>query len=205
MEDERKDMTVTFPFAEAENGIQDFSSKLRFSDATLSSIKLKPSKLGAVSGSFSGSFSRSTIVINPVLNAEPREIDVLQSSKVISLLNLSSWQLNTIRAIAKLANLPDDWDGYGSSKIQPNALTTAFHLVLAIQVEEPPTPHISPVPGGGIQLEWQASTRELELEILPDGSIEFLTVLEVNDIEEDCLPIDRVGEAQKLIYWLIDK
>jgi hypothetical protein len=203
LEDEGKDMNGTFPFAEVENGIQDFSSKMRFSDATLSSTKVR--KLGAVSGSFSASFPNSTIVINSALNAQPREIDVLQSSKVISLLNLSSWQLNTIRAIAKLANLPDNWDGYGSSKIQPKALATAFHLVLAIQVEEPPTPHISPVPGGGIQLEWQTSTRELELEILPDGSIEFLTVLEGNDVEEDFLPLDKVGEAQRLIYWLMDK
>ncbi len=196
-------MTVTFPFAEAENGIQDSSSKMRFSDATLSSTKVR--KLGAVFGSFSSSFSHSTIVINPALNAEPRDIDVLQSSKVISLLNLSSWQLNTIRAIAKLARLQDNWDGYGSSKIQPKVLATAFRLVLEVQIEEPPTPHISPVPGGGIQLEWQTSTRELELEILPDGSIEFLTVLEGNDVEEDCLPLDQVGEAQRLIYWLMDK
>lgn len=196
-------MTVTFPFAQAENGIQEFPCEMRFSNATLSSTKL--SKLGDVYRSFPDSFSSSTVVINFALNSEPRDIDVLQSSKVIPLLNLSSWQLNTIRAIAKLARLPDDWDGYGSSKIQPKALGTACDLVLAIQVEEPPTPHISPVPGGGIQLEWQTSTRELELEILPDGSIEFLTVLEGNDMEEACLPLDKVGEAQRLIYWLMNK
>ncbi len=196
-------MTVTFPFAEAENNIQKFSSELWFSDATFSSTKVR--KLGDVSRSFPGSFFSSPVVINSALNPERRDIDVLQSSKVIPLSKLSSWQLNTIRAIAKLGSLPDNWDGYGSSKIQPKALATAFHLVLAIQVEEPPTPHISPVPGGGIQLEWQTSTRELELEILPDGSIEFLTVLEGNDVEEDCLPLDQVGEAQRLIYWLMDK
>ena len=203
MEDEGKDMTATFPFAEAENRIQDFSSEMRFSDATLSSTKVR--KLGAVSRNFSGSFSTSTLLINSALNTESTDIDVLQSSKVIPLSKLSPWQLNTIRAVVKLANLPDNWDGYGSSKIQPKALATAFHLVLAIQIEEPPTPHISPVPGGGIQLEWQTSTRELELEILPDGSIEFLTVLEGNDMEEGCLPLDQVGEAQRLIYWLMKK
>ncbi|HEY9833366.1 MAG TPA: hypothetical protein V6D26_22630 [Stenomitos sp.] len=196
-------MTATFPFAETENRLQELPSKMQFNDASFSSTKLR--KLGVVSRSLSGYFFPSPVAINSALKAESRGIDLLESTRVIPLSKLSPWQLNTIRGIAKLANLPDNWDGYGSSKIQQKALETAFHLVLAIQLEEPPTPHISPVPGGGIQLEWQTSTRELELEILPDGSIEFLTVLEGNDIEEDCLPLDRVGEAQRLIYWLMDK
>ncbi len=37
-------------------------------------------------------------------------------------------------------------------------------------------PHFVPVPGGGVQLEWELPRRELELEIRPSGDVDFLIV-----------------------------
>lgn len=79
--------------------------------------------------------------------------------------------------INELAELPENWDSYGSRSIQEKALTVARHIIQEINTRQLPLPRAYPVPGGGIQLEWCILGRgELEVEILPDGSIEFLEV-----------------------------
>lgn len=78
--------------------------------------------------------------------------------------------------LENLRNLPNNWDGYGSRKIQSPALKTVGMMFVMIQVRRLPIPHVSPVPGGGVQLEWENSPYALELEIFPDGFIEFLFV-----------------------------
>lgn len=125
--------------------------------------------------------------------------------RLIPLSTLNSWQLNTLRAISKLSKLPEDWDGYGSPKIKPEALKTAFDLVLAIEIKYIPTCHVYPVPGGGIQLEWQNFNRELEIEILHNGAIEFLTVAEDEEMEEGSLSLGEIDEVRNLLFWLIGK
>ena len=128
-----------------------------------------------------------------------------QFSRVIPLSDVEPWLLVVWKAIAKLKELPDNWDGYGSPAIQSAALTAGFRLVLAIKTEKQPIPHVSPVPGGGIQLEWQTPNRELELEILPNGSVEYLTVTKDDQMEDGCLSVDQTDKVQGLIRWLIDK
>jgi len=69
-----------------------------------------------------------------------------------------------------------NWDGYGSPPIEQAALRKAITLLEAIQRYDLPTPEICPVTGGGIGIDWQLHPRELEIEVLPDGSAEFLMV-----------------------------
>jgi hypothetical protein len=82
----------------------------------------------------------------------------------------------TLQAIAHLAELPDNWDTYGSPTIRPAALESARRVVAAIECPDLPEPQVSPVAGGGIGLTWNTGNRELLVELLPDGSVEYLMV-----------------------------
>src|SRR5581483_7638676 len=75
----------------------------------------------------------------------------------------------------ELTSLPENWDGYGSLPIQARAKETALKLIELLDQLDMPIPHFAPVSGGGLQMEWQKGKRELELEILPQGEVLFLT------------------------------
>ena len=89
---------------------------------------------------------------------------------------IQDWRVIAIRKINDLRNLPVDWDGYGSQQIEQRAIDTAVSVVLKLP-KDLSAPHVAPVPGGGIQLEWQSGT---EVEILPNGSMELLVSLKLD-------------------------
>ena len=79
----------------------------------------------------------------------------------------------TLEAVRAVRDLPAGWDGYGSPSLTPSALRTAAYLVTQVEILESP-PHVAPVPGGGIQLEWTLGDRELEIEVTPEGDVLYL-------------------------------
>lgn len=108
-----------------------------------------------------------------------------------------------------LAALPNNWDGFGSPPIQPAALQTAHWLVGTLERLALPAPQIFPVTGSGISFTWRLDTRELEIEILPDGSAQYLVVATEpatgrEETQEEPLPLDRPEYGQSLAAWLID-
>ena len=113
----------------------------------------------------------------------------------------SSWHHSAVDAVFRLGGLTANWDGYGSPPIKQAVLRKALALLDAIQNYDLPTPEICPVTGGGIGIAWQKQTRELEVEILPDGSAEFLMVERQNKEEkttEGSLPPDSTSAVQRL-------
>lgn len=105
------------------------------------------------------------------------------------------------QALAELATLPDNWDGYGSPGLQAAAVKAAFQLLAAVEKEGLPAPHLCPVTGGGVGLAWQVGSRELEVEILPDGTMGYLTV-EGEDMHEGPLSLADVEQVKWLTSWL---
>jgi hypothetical protein len=68
-------------------------------------------------------------------------------------------------------------------------------------------PTVCPVTGGGYSLTWQRSERGLEIEILPDGTAEYLAtktdpISGVESSQEGLLSLDQ---APDLATWLIDE
>jgi len=61
-------------------------------------------------------------------------------------------------------------------------------------------PDLRPVPGGGLQLEWRFSARELEIGILPDATAEFLAVFEQNRMVEGDLA--DAAEVPLVYLWV---
>lgn len=72
-------------------------------------------------------------------------------------------------ALAALAELQDDWDGYGAARIDPAAVRFAQLLIDQLISGGANAPSVLPVPDGGVQLEWSAGPVELEFEIEPGG------------------------------------
>jgi hypothetical protein len=127
-----------------------------------------------------------------------------QLSGIVPLTHATPQFLEAVRTISGLMHLPPNWDSYGSPRIQEATVRRAVQVLYIVEKEKmaPPSPHIVPVSGGGLQIEWRTGGRELEIELLPDGSIEFLTV-EGEQINESFLRPDRIDlVVPMLIEWL---
>jgi len=126
-----------------------------------------------------------------------------QWSDVIPIRGLSSRQIEAVIGALKTENLPDNWDGYGSPPPPQRVVNISIKLLEAIPFDDLPVPHVVPVSGGGIQIEWSIGQRELELEILPDGSVEFLKAERGQPLEEGKLTSVASSQVQSLLAWLI--
>lgn len=116
-----------------------------------------------------------------------------------------SWLHLAESKISELSKLPENWDSYGSRAIQQAAIEQASALLVKLANQNLPQPDIFPVPGGGIQLEFQQESRELEIEILPDGLTEYLTVNEDGEMLEDSIPSGSQDDLYRLALWLQGK
>ena len=116
---------------------------------------------------------------------------------------LSQWQVQAVKMVLQTANLLENWDTYGSAAPTPAAVDTAMALIMQIDLEDIPVPYVVPVPGGGIQLEWIMNQRELELEVLPDGSVEFLKTESGQPTQEGPLARASPPEIASLVAWLV--
>ncbi|MBI5197979.1 MAG: hypothetical protein HZA19_05150 [Nitrospirae bacterium] len=125
-----------------------------------------------------------------------------QWDTVVPLYNLSNWQTEAIKKILQLSNLPPDWDSYGSQPPSVKVVNTAIDIIEAIPSQEDlPTPHLAPISGGGIQIEWNISQRDLEIEVIPDGSIRFLKAQNGEPLEEG--KIVNSYKLESLTIWLV--
>jgi hypothetical protein len=111
--------------------------------------------------------------------------------------------------VATLSALSANWDGQGSPAIQPVALEVINRLIKEIECYDLSPAFIGPVSGGGIGIEWRSGKRDLNLEILPDGSIAFLTAekapsgFDPNQMFDGQISGDRLNEVRPLIKWLL--
>lgn len=114
------------------------------------------------------------------------------------------------RAISRIAELRQGWDGGASPAPQRAAVSAANRLLEQIErYSELPVPCVGPAVGGGVGIEWRFETRNLDLEVLPDGSVEYLKAdqnpagFDVNNMEDGPLLLDNPKEAHALIRWLM--
>jgi hypothetical protein len=130
-----------------------------------------------------------------------------QRTKVTSLF-AAPWVLSALDRIAKLADLPDNWDGYGSPRIDPRAIEAARRFVARVAFDSLPLPHVSPVLGGSAGLHWRYGDRELEFTFHPDGEIEFLKVLGADLDRDENMETGTLREEPEtaglmLLLWMV--
>jgi hypothetical protein len=121
------------------------------------------------------------------LGSPPRSGDV-NSSGIIPYLNLSPSYRDAIETVRRLSQLPDDWDSYGSGPLEPAAVEAAANALGTASRSGLPAPFVGPVSGGGLQFEWTLRDHEVELEVLPDGTLRYLIVPRSDAEEEGRIP-----------------
>lgn len=109
-------------------------------------------------------------------------------------------QLNIIN------NLPDNWDSYGSPKLERGLFVNARQFVRFLDsLFIDSAPDVVPISGGGVQFEWQYGGRELEIEFSTNSIIEYLKVDEDENMEENLFSIEQMtDEIPKLFSWLFN-
>jgi hypothetical protein len=116
---------------------------------------------------------------------------------------LSQWQIQGIKRLRKVLSLPENWDSYGSCPPTEEAANTATDILTKIDIDYFVAPRVVPVSGGGLQLEWEIGTRALELEILDDGSVEYLTTERREPHQEG--PLHAVADVRPIFLWLLSE
>jgi hypothetical protein len=100
---------------------------------------------------------------------------------------------------------PDDWDSYGGATPTDASIQAAGELLRLLQIrlealngQWANPSHISPLPVGGVQLEWDGLRKDLEVEVGPDGHLAYLLVdrtgAERQYREDDAVPAATVIE-----------
>jgi hypothetical protein len=114
-----------------------------------------------------------------------------------------AWHVGAITKVFRVAGLPNNWDSYGSQSPTSKALDRAIGLVTYVAAagleDLIPTPSVYPVSGGGIRLEWQDNAKELALEVLPNGLVEFFQAQGNCALHEGQLVSDQIPA---LLEWL---
>ena len=113
------------------------------------------------------------------------------------------WFVEAIHDIRRLTELEEDWDGYGSSPIGASVFETTVFLLgrFASEADPLPVPDLAPVTGGGLHLEFGIGSKELEIEVLPDTSIEVL--LTDGDVEQESPRMRADWLNVKCLLWVI--
>jgi hypothetical protein len=133
-----------------------------------------------------------------------------QWSDVTSLWTSQAWVPAARHSVAALCALRPNWDGQGSPAPHKVVLDLLNRLIKELECYDLTTAHIGPVSGGGVGIEWRCGKRDLNLEILPDGSLEFLKAEKTASgfdpaaMVDGEIPSDGLNELRPLVRWLID-
>jgi hypothetical protein len=115
------------------------------------------------------------LVFGAFYTPEPTHEDEVRVSVPYSSVERMETALARIRS---LASLESNWDSYGAVPLQRGAVLHAVRLVAAIlQNEDVPLPAIVPTSQGGLQLEWHRGRATLEMEVLPNRTVEVFFLM----------------------------
>jgi len=76
------------------------------------------------------------------------------------------WEVEVVRRVVKLLEMPEGWDSYGAAKIKKDAGMFALEILQKVMRPRTPIPQIVPTAAGGIQIEWHEKGIDLEIDIL---------------------------------------
>lgn len=106
------------------------------------------------------------------LPSAPRKAHA-QWVEVATLSQSPPWLASALRAVTDLGRLGNDWDGYGSPPLAHESLKSAREVLGHVGDLDVPWPEVAPVTGG-VFFHWQLGAREVEVEVLPNGTVDYL-------------------------------
>jgi hypothetical protein len=131
---------------------------------------------------------------------QDRESNRRQWSEVKSLQS-PAWLKEIYDRISDLKNLDQDWDGNGGLSVTDSAIKSIRVLLSRLDIEDMPTPHVAPIPDGGIGLHWRVGSRDLEIEADPSGAVHYLhTIIGGEPVFADA---NSLAEAQNALDWVL--
>lgn len=108
-----------------------------------------------------------------------------------------------VDTLYKIFKNDDNWDGYDSPKISESLKQKCFEILEIIGKNQFDFPYVFPVCGGGIQFEWRAGNKELEIEFNEDEVSALRTEKFANNrcryIEDENINLDQIPE---FCLWL---
>lgn len=119
-------------------------------------------------------------------------------------LDVNDWFKEAIDRISGLGKLQGNWDTFGSRRVSGRAISKAKFLLSNLDVEDLPRPHIAALPDGGVGFHWRIADRDLEIEIDPEGSMQYLKTV-VGEGPMDPEDADLPTDVQPALDWTIGK
>lgn len=108
------------------------------------------------------------------------------------------WMLRVWERLQALQELPENWNGYGESPVALEAVAQTAELLVDIGPTQP-MPDIVPLCDGGLQIEWSDSSRELEIEVGPQGARTAFFVDDEGREQEFEVSAEDVPEIRTLV------
>ncbi len=87
-------------------------------------------------------------------------------------LHAMEWFYPTLRAMAALPWRTDNWSS-GATRTQGAAIACMVETLLEVLDSHTPPPAVVPTWNGGVQVEWHRNGIDLEIEVDPEGEIEY--------------------------------
>ena len=115
------------------------------------------------------------------------------------------WKDKVLEGLEKIANLPEDWDGEGSPKIDPKLLGSVRSLlwqVAGADVPELQNLFVVPISGGGFQIEWDSDKKHLEISFGDNIHAMFLTE-ETVDEKVQMVSGEFDSDNRNALVWLL--
>jgi hypothetical protein len=84
-----------------------------------------------------------------------------------------TWINPTFTALIGIHRLPDNWDSYGSKKVNREIISRSLFVLERIMDEASPAPSIVPLGDGGIQFEWHRKQQDLEITFTADDTPQY--------------------------------
>lgn len=132
----------------------------------------------------------------------PSAFPFAESVEVVPYARAADWFVDALFELSRISKLPVNWDTFGSPPLTDGARAEAIRVLTCLGRQHLPLPDVAAVSGGGVQFEWNIGPRALELEVLPDGSIEFLRAYEDDRMSEGTILPGRLDKLREQVSWL---
>ncbi len=129
---------------------------------------------------------------------QDRESNRRQWSEVKGLQS-PAWLREIYDRISDLKKLERNWDSYDALPVADGAISSIRVLLSNLDIDDMPTPHIAPLPDGGVGLHWRVGSRDLEIEAEPNGEVHYLQTIVGGDF------VDDPSVEQDALDWVLGK
>lgn len=116
---------------------------------------------------------------------------------------VSNWLHGVAANIDEVMLLPENWNSYGAAAIDSHSGRNAKILcrLLAERMVHP-APQISASADGNLVFCWYSGSLSLELEVMPDGIFEYMSLDEMNDENDRDGSVDISNMVDFVSAWL---